>query len=92
MDKLRLIKTFVVIITFMLVFGSLMLLTVIYKKARPAPQRYKEISLEQPMGSTIENMVVIGDNLAILIKNGGEADRIIIYSPNTGQKPLTINL
>ncbi len=92
MDKLKLIKTIVVIITFMLVFGSLMLLTVIYKKARPAPQQHKEISLEQPMGSTIENMVAVGDNLAVLIKNGGEADRIIIYSPNTGRKSLTINL
>lgn len=92
MDKLKLIKTIVVIITFMLVFGSLMLLTVIYKKARPTPQQHKEVSLEQPLGSTIENISVIGDNLAILIKNGGGADRIIIYSPNTQQKTLTINL
>lgn len=92
MDKLKLIKTIVVIITFLLVFGSLMLLTVIYKKARPEPQLYQETGLEQPIGSTIISVTPLDNQLAILVKGGGQADRIIIYDPQTRQKSTTITL
>ena len=87
MDKLKLIKTIVVVITFLLVFGSLMLLTVIYKKARPTPRgEYIQISLQQPQGSTIDTIEALGNNLAILVKGGGQPDRIIIYNPQTKEK------
>ena len=44
MDKLKVIKAIVVIITFLLVFGSLMLLTIIYKKAQqPIIDTYSEL-------------------------------------------------
>ena len=92
MDKLKLIKSIVVIITFLLVFGSLLLLTVIYKKARPKQDIYQEKNLAQPIGSSISSVTTVGNNLAILIKDGGEADRIVIYNPQTLQKVSTIHL
>ncbi|MBR1605844.1 MAG: hypothetical protein IJ660_07055 [Alphaproteobacteria bacterium] len=92
MDKLKLIKSIVVIITFLLVFGSLLLLTVIYKKAQPKQDIYQEKNLAQPIGSSISSVTTVGNNLAILIKDGGEADRIVIYNPQTLQKVSTIHL
>ena len=92
MDKLKLIKSIVFIITFLLVFGSLLLLTVIYKKAQPTPGNYQETSLEQPKGSNIFSITQADENLAILVKGGGQPDRIIIYNLKTMQKTSTIDL
>ena len=92
MDKLKLIKGIVVIITFMLVFGSLMLLTVIYKKSQPQNTVYTEESLSQPKGSNITSVTEINGELAILVKGGGLSDRIIIYNPQKKQKTSAINL
>ena len=92
MDKLKLIKGIVVIITFMLVFGSLMLLTVIYKKSQPKDTVYSETDLNQPQGSSIASVTEINGELAILVKGGGQEDRIIIYNPQKKQKTSAINL
>lgn len=92
MDKLKLIKGIVVVITFLLVFGSLLLLTVIYKKAQPQTKEYQETSLSQPQGSSIEKVIESNGNLILLIKGGKQADRIIIYDPKTMTKTATISL
>lgn len=92
MDKLKIIKIIVVIITFLLVFGSLLLLTVIYKRAQPKQDIYQEIDLNQPVGSTINSLINVEGNLAILIKDGGQPDRIILYNPQTMKKISTIHL
>jgi len=92
MDKLKIIKTIVVLITFLLVFGSLLLLTVIYRKAQPKQEIYQETNLNQPIGSTIESMLNIDDNLVILVKGGGQSDRIVIYNPQTMKKISTLHL
>lgn len=92
MDKLKLIKGIVVIITFMLVFGSLMLLTIIYKKSQPKDTVYSETGLNQPQGSSIASVTEINGELAILVKGGGQEDRIIIYNPQKKQKTSAINL
>lgn len=92
MDKLKIVKGVVVIITFMLVFGSLMLLTVIYKRSQAPRAAYAETALEQPAGSSVASITAVGDELAILVKGGGEPDRIIIYNPQTKQKTSALNL
>ena len=94
MDKLKVIKAIVVMITFLLVFGSLMLLTIIYKKAQQQPMTdtYSESSLQEPQGSSIISIDVLQENLAILVKGGGLSDRIIIYNPQKMAKIATINV
>lgn len=92
MDKLKLIKGIVFVITFLLVFGSLLLLTVIYKKAQPQQTEYTETSLSQPQGSRIESIIENDGNLAILVKGGNLADRVIIYDPKAMKKVTTLNL
>ena len=92
MDKLKFIKGIVVVITFLLVFGSLLLVTVIYQKSQPKNTVYSEKSLAQPQGSNIVSVTEINGELAILVKGGGIADRIIIYNPQKKQKSHAINL
>ena len=92
MDKLKLIKSIVVVITAMLVFGSILLLTVIYKKAQAPLEKYTEQSLRQPQGSSIASVTEIEGKLAVLVKGGGQADRIILYAPQNMQMISTIHL
>lgn len=70
MDKLKLIKAVVCILTFLLVFGTLVLLGAIYKKTRRSPTAVPEItaSLDQPAGSIVADYKIIGDEMYVLIK------------------------
>lgn len=94
MDKLKLIKAVVCILTFLLVFGTLVLLGAIYKKTRRSPTAVPEItaSLDQPVGSIVADYKIIGDEMYVLIKNGGISDRIIIYNRQLGKTAATITL
>lgn len=94
MDKLKLIKAVVCILTFLLVFGTLVLLGAIYKKTRRSPIAVPEItaSLDQPAGSIVADYKIIGDEMYVLIKNGGISDRIIIYNRQLGKTAATITL
>ncbi len=89
MDKLKFIKTVVFIITFLLIFGTLLLLTKLYQKIGksllPA-----EISLQQPAGSTIKTFSENGGRLYIQIEFGGKPDRIIILNAQNGKILSTI--
>ena len=92
MDKLKLIKGIVMVITFMLVFGSLLLLTVIYKKSQPRSEPYRETELQQPQGSSIAAITAVNGELAVLVKGGGQSDRIIFYNPQKMQKTSAVKL
>ena len=92
MNKLKLVKMLVSLITFLLVFGCLMLFTLIYRKLHHKPELLtQDINLEQPIGSRIDEFRLQKDKLYILIKDGGESDRIIIFNDNNS-KPLEIKL
>lgn len=92
MDKLKLVKTIVFILTFLLVFGSLMLIGTLFKKTHSAPKIPKEISLNEPIGSSLTE-THINDNLLFLsIADGGKSDRIIIFDTISGHKVSTIYL
>lgn len=93
MDKLKLIKNVVFILTFILIFGSMLLLGSLFKKTRqksiPLPA---SITLEQPIGSNIENIVEQDGYLYILVKNGGVSDRIVIFDTKSAKKLSIINI
>ncbi len=93
MDKLRLVKTTVFVLTFALIFGSLMLLGSLYrknqKKTEPLP---RQINLQEPQGSFVKNMVEQNGHLYIHIEGGGESDRIIIFDTISGQKLSTLKI
>lgn len=93
MDKLKIVKIIVCLLTFLLVLGTLALLGTIYKKTR-APQPAHEINynLAQPAGSQISQYSVRDGLLYLLVKNGGLSDRIIIYNPEQASVTGTIQL
>lgn len=96
MDKLRVIKFVVAILTFLLIFGLLMVLTILYKQFNKTENIIVEnnlLSLEQPQGSSVAQIVSNNGRLHILVKDGGEPDRILILTPD-GQKvqqEITLN-
>ncbi|MBE6448918.1 MAG: hypothetical protein E7018_06470 [Alphaproteobacteria bacterium] len=93
MNKLKLIKAIVFILTFLLVFGMLTAIGVIYKKASQPKPQIPSSTLQQPEGSRIESFKVIEDKIYLLIKHGGKPDRIIIFSPeNPANKPTEIRI
>ncbi len=93
MDKLKIVKSIVFILTFLLIFGTVLLLGQIYKKTRSSSSDVaNHFYLRQPEGSSIADYKTDNGNLILLIKNGGMADRIIIFNPETGQKETTIHL
>ena len=96
MNKLRVIKFVVAMLTFLLIFGLLMVLTILYRqfnKTENIVVENKLVSLEQPQGSSIAQIVSNNGHLHVLVKDGGEADRILILTPD-GQKvqqEITLN-
>lgn len=93
MDKLRLIKTIVFTLTFLLIFGSMIMLSSLYKKTRQTPTPLPtEINLSEPVGSSIKNIHNTGNNLYIIVEGGGQGDRIIIFDSQQGKKISKINL
>lgn len=80
MDKLKLVKITVFVLTFLLIFGTLMLLGGIYKKTRKqVPVSTASVSLSQPKGSEIADFKVDNKQIYVLIKKGGLPDRIVVY-------------
>lgn len=93
MDKLKLIKTIVFTLTFLLIFGSLIMLSSLYKKTRHTPTPLpSEINLSEPVGSAIKNIQTTDNNLYIIVEGGGESDRVVIFDSHSGKKISKINL
>lgn len=91
MDRLKLIKGIVFLLTFLLVFGSLLALGSLFRKTRSASLP-ESINLDQPAGSSVEKMIANDGRLYILIKDGGQSDRIIIFDSREGRKISTLNI
>lgn len=93
MDKLKLVKTIVFLLTFLLVFGTLLLIGGIVKKTRtadtPLPQ---QLGLKQPSGSRIAEILPQNGLLYLLVKDGGLSDRIIIMDASSGKILSTISV
>lgn len=93
MNKLKLIKFAVVIMTFLIVFGSLLMLTTLYKRAgRKSVVSKSDIHLNEPAESRINSILEHGRYIYIVVKDGGIPDRIVVFDPESGTKVSTIRL
>lgn len=91
MDKLKLVKITVFILTFMLIFGTLCILGLFFKKTHnSASDIPTQISLKQPLGSYIKELHIDNNKLYILTVGGGQEDRVIIYDIQKNQPITTI--
>ena len=93
MDKLKLVKTIVFLLTFLLVFGTLLLIGGIIKKTRTTDAALpQQLGLNQPSGSRIAEIRPQDGLLYLLVKDGGLSDRIIIMDASSGKILSTISV
>ena len=93
MNQLRLIKITVFIFTFLLIFGSLVLMGCLYRKLSANPQQTTaEISLGLPPEAEIRQIAADEGMLYILVSDKGQGGRIIIFSPEKGKIISNITL
>lgn len=93
MDKLKFIKITVFILSFLLVFGTLSAIGIVYKKLnQKTPVSDISANLNQPKGSTIADYKIKNGTIYILVKNGGKSDRILILDPQNQTPSATITL
>ncbi len=93
MDKLKLIKATVFILTFLLIFGTLCILGLFYQKThKKESEVLQSISLRQPVGSYIKEIRTQNDKLYILTVGGGQEDRIIIFDTQNNQVSATVKI
>lgn len=96
MDKLKLVKALVALLSFLLVFGILTAATLIYKKINaknnPNQNTIQTIHLNEPFGSSINAMLENNGYIYLLVKDGGIADRIIVLDAEKLSKTAKIVL
>lgn len=93
MNKLKLIRFIVFVLTFLLIFGTLTILGLLYQKTHnKTPENSPLISLKQPLGSYIKEFRSDGEKLYILTVGGGQEDRIVIYDVQNNQILSTIKM
>ncbi len=93
MDKLKLVKTTVFILTFLLIFGTLCILGLFYQKTHGRnTETPQQISLKQPIGSYVKEMRADNGKLYILTVGGGQEDRIIIFDAASGRVEATASI
>ena len=90
MNKLKLMKIIVFILTFLLIFGMICAGSIVYKKISPKSVISEDISLNQPKGSSIVDYRFNNDKLYLLIKGGNLADRIVVFNPEKQQIEASI--
>lgn len=93
MDKLKLIKITVFVLTFLLILGTMTFLANLYKQIHKTPVEIPSIiSLNQPQGSLIQQFQQDKGIVYLLIQGGGEDDRIVIFDSNLGKNKTTLQL
>ncbi len=94
MNQLRLIKITVFIFTFLLIFGSLILMGRLYRKLSDNQEQMpSEINFGLPAGTNISQIGADGGLLYILVSENGQNRHIIIFSPEKGKiiSNMTLN-
>lgn len=92
MDKLKLIKSIVFVLTLLLIIGSFSIIMLLFKKTSTPSTLNAKINLEEPYGSYIKDFKIKDDYIYILTSGGGKEDRIIIYDTTTNKQVSTINI
>ena len=92
MLKLRILKTIVFLLSFLLIFGIIILGMQLIKAGKGSRKPVSEINLNEPSGSQISSVIGNEKELYIFIKGGNKPDRIIIYDTQKQSKVSTITI
>ena len=92
MLKLKILKAVVFILTFLLIFGIVVLASRLSGGLKKKTARPVSVALGEPEGSEIGAVAAAGNNLYIPVKGGGRPDRVIIFDTETYRTISTINI
>lgn len=93
MDKLKIVKIVVGLLTFLIIFGTLLLMGMIYQKTRtPRNLPQASVNLNQPQGTSIEDFKTGTNQIYLLLKGGGIPDRIAIYDLSASKISAVIHV
>ena len=92
MLKLKILKATVFILTFLLIFGIIVLGMQLIKKKQNKTNIPYQISLEEPSGTQIKQIISNDDIFYILLQGGNTSDRIIIFDTQNNKKISTITI
>lgn len=90
MNGLKIIKLFVFVLTAIIFFGLILCAKIIYNNTHRS--HHENISLQQPYGTKIKNILALEKDLYIMVKGGGINDRILVYSPEEHKVLYIINV
>jgi hypothetical protein len=92
---MRAVKIAIAIMSVLIVVGTTVLGTVLVKRmsnpAAPAMQASAVAAIQEPEGTTIAGIAVVGDRLAVQLRGGGP-DRVIFVDPRTATVAGRISL
>lgn len=83
MNKLKIVKTIVFLLTFLLIFGIISAGMIIVKRAKQTDKLLPELNLQQPVGSHIADYKFNDGKLYILLKGKRLSDRIIVIDSSS---------
>lgn len=93
MKKINFIKALVFIMTFALFFGLFVMIGLLTDtKDKSKVMLAENISINQPIGSNIKNVLTNDNYLYIVVSGGNLADRIVIFDTNDGSIISNISL
>ena len=93
MNKVKIVKGIVLILTFVMIFVFILLINSLVKNIRKANVKMEEnISINQPVGSNIKNVLTNRDYLYIVVGGGNIPDRIVVISTSNGKIVSNISL
>ena len=92
MNQLRVVKIIVFVLSFLLIFGTLLMVAALFSKSARKTALPSEISLNEPVGSSIVEILSNNKRLYILVKDGGLPDRIVIFDTKNGEVASKIRL
>lgn len=90
MNGLKIIKLTVFLLGIFILFAVGLCTKTIYDKQNTAFP--SEISLMQPEGSYIKNIVAAQKDLYIMVSGGGISDRVVVFSPKKGKVIYNISI
>ena len=92
MDKLKILKAVVFTMTFLIIFGLIVLSNRLINKGKAQTNLAESINLSEPEGTQIEAIESSDGRLHLLVKGGNKPDRIIIFDVNNQRKISTITI
>lgn len=91
--KLKIIKFISLFLAFIIIFGSIICMYLLFNMATaPKATVSKDINLEQPIGTSVKNVLINDGYLYITVSNINSSDKILVVDSKNNSLVSTISL